>query len=127
MGVEFESPELRRLTVDLDTAAKVAPEESRKVVSRGALQIKNDARRRRSGSKYFPRLQYAINYETELTATGAWAEVGPDHGKPQGNMGHIPEYGALKTPPEPYMGPAADAELPRFERAMADLAEKAIE
>ena len=127
MGVEIESPELRKLAYDLDEAAKVAPEESRKVVAKGSLNIKTDARRRRESSKYFPRLPYAITYETGMTPTGAWGEIGPDHAKPQGNLGHIPEYGALKTPPEPYMAPAGDAEEPRLEKAMADLAEKAIE
>lgn len=127
MGVEFESPDLRRLAVDLDEAAGIAPVEARKVVAKGALNIKSDARRRRSGSQYFPRLPAAITYDAHETPTGGWAEVGPDHAKPQGNLGHIPEYGSLRTPPEPYMAPAADVELPRFERAMADLAEKAIE
>lgn len=127
MGVEFESSDLPKLAFDLDEAARVAPAESRKVVAKGLLNIKADARRRREGSKYFPRLPYAITYETGMTPTGAWGEVGPDHAKPQGNLGHIPEYGSLRTPAEPYMAPAADAELPRFERAMQDLAEKAIE
>lgn len=125
MGVSFESPDLRRLAVDLD--AGVAPVEVRKVVEKGAFNIKNDARQRRSGSRYFPRLASAITYDSGQTPTGSWAEVGPDIERPQGNLGHIPEYGALRTPPEPYMAPAADAELPKFERAMEDLAAKALE
>jgi hypothetical protein len=127
MEANLESPELRKLAFDLDRAANVAPAESRKVVAKGALNIKNDARRRRTGSEYFPRLRYAITYESQATPAGGWADVGPEHGKPQGNMGHIPEYGALKTPAEPYMAPAAAAELPRFEKAMEALAAKAIE
>jgi hypothetical protein len=127
MDAKLESPELAKLAFDLDRAANVAPADSRAVVAKGALNIKNDARRRRTGSEYFPKLRAAITYESQATPTGGWADVGPEHGKPQGNMGHIPEYGALKTPPEPYMAPAAAAELPRFEKAMQDLAAKALE
>jgi hypothetical protein len=127
MGAEIESPELRRLAFDLDEAAKVAPTETRKQVQQSSSNIKDGARRRRTGSKYFPRLGYAITYETGVTPTGAYGEIGPDHEKPQGNMGHIPEYGQLKTPAEPYMAPAADEELPKFELGMQALAAKAIE
>ena len=127
MGVSFDSPDLRRLAFDLDAAAEVAPEESRKNVARGCFNIRTDARQRRSGSKSFPWLASAITYETGETPTGAWGEVGPDIERPQGNLGHIPEHGALRTPPEPYMAPAADTELPKFERAMEGLAVKAIE
>jgi hypothetical protein len=125
-GVEFEDREVRLLAADLMAAAVAAPAETRKVVARGAFQIKADARRRRSGSKYFPRLKYAISYDSHETPTGGWAEIGPDVEKPQGNMGHIPEYGALKTPAEPYMAPAAEAEMPKFERAMQDLAARLL-
>ena len=82
MGVSFESPDLRRLAVDFDEAAGVAPEESRKVVQRGAFNIKADARQRRAGSRHFPRLASAITYDSGQTPTGSWAEVGPDIERP---------------------------------------------
>ena len=126
MGANFESSSLRQLAADFDQAAEIAPAEARKVVAKGAFNIKTDARRRRSGSRYFPRLPAAITYETGETPTGSWGEIGPEHGKPQATLGHIPEYGTLKTASEPYMAPAGDAERPRFEAAMAALAEKAI-
>lgn len=125
MPASIDAHELDVLAHDLDRAAGVAPKEARKVVAKGALNIKTDARRRRSGSKYLPALVQAITYESHETPAGGWAEVGPEHGKRQGNLGHIPENGTLTNAPEPYMAPAAAAEQPRFEKAMQDLAVKA--
>lgn len=126
-SLRFDSAELAEwgdLVVD---AAGVAPAEARKIVARGAFNIKKDARQRREGSQYFPALKNAITYDSHVTPAGGWAEIGPDIDKPQGNMGHIPEYGALRTPAEPYMRPAAEAELPRFIEAMEDLAVRDLE
>lgn len=125
--LKFDTSELADYADLLIEAPGVAVKDARQVVAKGLLNIKTDARRRRSGSKYFPALERAITYESQATPTGATGEVGPDHGKPQGEMGHIPEYGSLKTPAEPYMRPAAEAELPRFEKSMADLAVEALE
>jgi hypothetical protein len=125
MPANIDAHELDVLAQDLDRAAGVAPKDARKVLAKGALNIKTDARRRRSGSKYLPRLAAAITYDSHETPSGGWAEVGPEHGKPQGNLGHIPENGTPTSAPEPYMAPAAAAEQPKFERAMQDLAVKA--
>jgi len=126
-SLKFDTVEVAKYADMLVDAAGVAPAEARKAVAKGALNIKTDARRRRSGSKYLPRLAAAITYESQATRTGGWAEVGPEHGKAQGNLGHIPESGTLKNAPEPYMRPAAEAELPRFERAMEAAAAKALD
>jgi hypothetical protein len=125
MPASFDARELDVLAHDLDRAAGVAPADARKVVGQGALNIKRDAQRRRAGSKYLPRLAAAINYDSHETPHGGWSEVGPDHARPQGNLGHIPENGTLTNAPEPYMAPAAAAEQPRFEKAMQGLAVKA--
>jgi hypothetical protein len=126
-SLKFDTSEVEAYADMLVDAAGVAPKESRKVVAKGALNIKTDARRRRGGSKFFPRLAAAITYDSHETPGGGWAEVGPDHAKRQGNLGHIMEYGSLKTAPEPYMRPAAEREMPRFEKAMEALALKALE
>ena len=135
MGVEFESPELRRLAVDLDSAADVAPAETRKVIAKGALNIKKDAQRRSSGIAHAPNYPRSITYDSHETPAGGWAEIGPDKdkkvggGKVQtpGDLGHLFEYGGPRNAPIPHMGPAGDAELPRFEKAMQDLAERLLE
>ena len=53
--------------------------------------------------------------------------VGPDKAKRQGALGNILEFGTRKNPPVPHLGPAAEAEEPRFASAMQELAAKALE
>lgn len=125
-SLKFDNAEVAGYADMLVDAAGAAPAESRKVVAKGALNIKTDARRRRSGSRHLPGLASAITYEAQATPTGGWAEVGPEHGKRQGTLGHIPEFGTPTNAPEPYMRPAAEAERPRFEKAMEDLAVKPL-
>jgi hypothetical protein len=133
-GVEFEDREVRLLSADLMAAAAEAPEETRKVVQKGALNIKTDARRRVSSIAHAPTYPLTITYDTEVSATGASAEIGPDKdkkvggGKHQtpGDLGHLFEFGGPHNAPIPHMAPAAAAELPRFEKAMTDLAERLL-
>lgn len=125
-GVEFDDREVRLLSQDLMAAAAAAPKETRAIVQKGALNIKTDARRRRAGSAHFPRLASAITYDTDSSPLGASAEIGPEQDRPQGNLAHIPEYGSLNTPAQPYMAPAADAEVPKFEQAMTALAARLL-
>ena len=133
MPASFDAHELDELAYDLDRAAGVAPKDARKVVAKGALNIKTDARRRASGIAHAPRYPYTITYDSHETPTGGWAEIGPDKDKHVGNgphatpgdLGHLLEYGGPKSAPIPHMAPAAAAERPRFDKAMEDLALKA--
>ena len=127
MVLKFDTSEVREFAAVLDRAAGVAPVEARKVVARGALNVKRDAQHRVSGSQHFPKLARAFSYDSHETPAGGWAEIGPDAARPQGNLGFIPEYGSLRTAPRPYMLPAGQAEQPRFEKALQDLAARALE
>ena len=123
--VDFEAPDLRKLAVDLDAAGGIAAKDSRAVVSKGLLNIKRDAARRVTGLAHAPAYPRSITYDTTQTATGAWGEVGPDKDKRQGALGNLLEFGSVKNPPHPHMAPAAEAEEPKFVKAMQDLAVKA--
>ncbi len=125
-ALKVDASEVQALAEILVKAAGVAPIEARAVVAKGALQIKNDARRRVSGLAHAPAYPASITYDTNETATGAWAEIGPDKGKRQGALGNLLEYGSVKNAPRPHMAPALEAEQPRFEKAMEDLAVKAL-
>lgn len=133
-GVEFVAPDLPKLALDLDAAADIAPAESRKVVARGALQIKTDARDRASGIRHSRGYPLTITYDSHETPTGGWAEIGPDKDKQvgggkhktPGNLGHLFEFGGPHNAPIPHMAPAADAELPKFEKAMTALAARLL-
>lgn len=126
MSIRFDSSEVRGVAEVFADASKVAPAEARKVVSKGALNIKNDARRRASGIAHAPAYPNSITYDTQQTATGASAEIGPDKSRRQGALGNVLEYGTVKNAPIPHHAPAAEAERPRFEKAMEDAAAKAL-
>jgi len=127
MGIDVDSREVEEFRVILAHAADAAPGEVRKVVGKGALNVKNDAKKRVSGLAHAPAYPRAISYDTGSNATSAWAEIGPDKAKRQGALGNLLEYGSVHNAPRPHVGPAGDAELPRFEKALGDLAVKLIE
>lgn len=126
MGAEFEFHEVTVLADAITKASAPKRADVEAVVFKGALNIKKDAQRRISGHKRWRRLKYAIDFDTFYSLKGPAAEIGPNHAKPQGNLGHVPEYGTPTSPPIRYMAPAADAEEPKFAKAMEALAVKAL-
>lgn len=127
MALSFNTDEVAKVADILAHAADAAPGGVRAVVQKGALNIKTDARRRISGHRRFPAYPASITYDTEFTRLGAAAEIGPDKGKRQGALGNILEYGTTNNAPMPHMRPAAEAEEPRFVKALEDVAVKALE
>lgn len=127
MAETFEAGELKRFAAELERSAGVSPAEARRVVQKGALNIKNDARRRISGHPHLPAYPYAITYDTKETPGGSEASIGPDKDKRQGPLGNVLEYGSPGRPPIPHMIPAAETEQPKFEQAMQDLAVRLLE
>lgn len=105
-----------------------SPEKARKgvhgVVEHGLLNIKRGTQRRWKGLGSAPALSAAVTYDTRLTPLGAAGEVGPDKRKRQGALGNVIEFGTVNNPPHPALAPEADAEEPRFARAMEDLGVK---
>lgn len=133
--LNFDAAEVAAWADILVDAADAAQGESRKVVAKGALNIKTDARRRVSGIAHAPMYPYTITYDSHETPTGAWAEIGPDKEKhvgggphhTPGNLGGFFEFGSPRSAPIPHMRPAAEAELPRFQKAMEAIAAKPLE
>jgi len=126
--VIFDDHELKAFTRDLERAARIMPAEAAKVVAKAAVNIKKDARRRVSGLKHAPAYPFSITFDdVQRTGTYAKTEVGPDKDKRQGALGNILEYGSVHNHPHPHLAPAAEAEEPRFARAMDALAAKALE
>jgi hypothetical protein len=112
---------LEALVTEFHREAEIAPDEARKVVQKGLLNIKNDWRRRWTGHPHAPRLPYAITYDSVAVGPRIMGEVGPDKDKPQGALGNLFEYGSVNNPPIPGGAPALEAERPKFERAMEAL------
>jgi hypothetical protein len=125
-GLTIDDHEVVALSRDLLAAAQAAPEATRKIVAKGALNIKRDAQRRVTGLAHAPAYPRAITYDSHQSLTGAWAEIGPDKDRRQGALGNLLEYGSVHNQPTPHMGPAGEAEKPRFEKAMQDLAAKVL-
>jgi len=126
MGIEFDTHEITVLADAITKASRVAPADAAKVVFVGALNIKKDAAQRIRGHKRLKKLPWSIDFDTYRSLKGPAAEIGPNHAKGQGALGNIAEYGTVNNPPIPFMRPAADAEQPLFEKAMEDLAVKAL-
>lgn len=126
-SVTVTSDGLNDLRVALDDARREAVDEARKVVQRGAFNIKRDARRFASGIAHAPAYPYSIGYDTWTTGTTVRAEIGPDKDRRQGALGNILEYGTVNNPPYAHLGPALDIEGPKFVDAVERLGVDALE
>lgn len=107
----------------LKQAAESVADQTEKVVSKGALNVKKDAKDIISGRAHLPHYPNSITYDIERAEGEIRAQIGPDKEKRQGPLGNILEYGSVNNAPIPHLSPALDLEEPRFERALADLGE----
>lgn len=119
---------LNELIRDLSAAPGRAQRQVDGVVRKGATNIVKDARRRAEGNRYAPHYPASITFDAEWKGAGYEAEIGPDKDRPQGPLGNILEYGvpSKNTAPQPHLRPALDGEEPKFERAIADLADELL-
>lgn len=118
---------LDALVADLGKASTMAPAEVRKVVQKGALNIKTDWRQKWSGHPHAPALAASVTYDTKETGTGATAEIGPDKNIGVGPLGNIYEFGTPRNGPRPGGLPALQTEEPKFLQALEDLAGKLLD
>lgn len=119
--MSIDASELRALTADLRDAEVKTPQAVWKVVEKGALNIKNDARRAASGLAHAPAYPFSIGYDVKVGVGGTEAEIGPDKGMTQGALGNILEFGTVNNAPIPHLAPALDGEAPRFVKALEDV------
>lgn len=127
MTLRVDHHDLDRWVATMDRAASAMPAEATKVVSKGALNIKEGARQRIGRPAHAPAYASSITYDLWQGLRGPVAEIGPDKTKRQGALGNILEYGTVHNAPIPHIKPAADEELPRFERALTDLSARILE
>lgn len=130
MSFTIDTGEIDLLAADLRKAPQLVGADLRGIIQKGALNIKNEARRFASGLRHAPHYPSSITYDTYYGTGGVMAEIGPDRalgpGK-QGFLGAILEYGGTHSGPNAHMGPALDREGPRFEQALADAAEESLQ
>jgi hypothetical protein len=115
----------------LRAATRTVPRETQKVVRRGLLNVKKDARRNSIASSgrsaaLAPRtIGYDEVHADGLTIWGAVEYLGGGQAK----LGVLLEFGGGRdhSPPHHDLRRALDAEEPRFVHALADTGEQAIE
>jgi hypothetical protein len=125
-GLEIDTRELEALARSLGQVPAVAIGAARAVVSKGALNIKNDTRKNVSKDPSWKRLAASVNYSMAGNAFFAEAVVGYDD-QGQGELAGIYEFGSARRAPHPTLYPAVDRELPKFEAALGLAAAKAVE
>jgi hypothetical protein len=103
MGIGFDTHEVTAFADAITKASAPARKDVEAVVFKGAMNIKRDSARRIARHPHWRRVGAAIDFDTFFSLKGPAAEIGPNHGKPQGNLGHIPEYGSPTSAPTPYM------------------------
>lgn len=116
-----DTGELSAWAFDLEQADENLIPEARKVLVRGVINIKRDAKRRVTGLKAAP--YYAASITDDVRQGGTWVEVevGPDKNRRQGPLGVFLEFGSINNSPIPHMRPATDKELPKIEKYLGDL------
>jgi hypothetical protein len=114
--------ELEGLSASLGRASSGLVSQSRAVIAKGALNIKNETRANISTHPTWKKLAHTVNYEQ----VGLSAEVGYDD-RGQGELAGIAEFGSSRHAPHPALMPAAKAEAPKFEKAMLGLGVKALD
>lgn len=125
--VEFDMSELDRWTDVLVAAPQRVAKGAVGVVSKGSLNVKNDARRMAPGGIHARHYPASITYDVKTTGDLIEGEVGPAKGRRQWGLGNLLEYGSAHNPPHPHLNPALDLEEPRFYMAAEALAAEAVD
>ena len=117
----------KELVAEFEDARVFTRSEAKKVVSKGALNVKTEWRRRWRGIAHAPRLPLSISYDITEAADMIVAEIGPVDGPAlQGFLGAIIEFGGAHNAPHPGGLPALQAEEPRFAAACDALLREAF-
>lgn len=112
------------MAASLLAAAGKAAVETRAIVAKGALNVKNEGRANalRSAPTRHAHAPYAIGFDLNVAPTAPAAVIGYDKDQPGGALGNLLEYGSRNNPPHRDLGRALDNEEPRFEDAIALMA-----
>ena len=124
-SISVDMSEVRELAVDMTRVDGRLTRHLAPVVKKGALNIKNQLVSEMSGSRHFGSVARGITYD--IKGDGFEAEIGPEKGRP-GSLANIAYFGGSNggggTVPDPQG--AGEAELPNFEKALAEVAEGLI-
>jgi hypothetical protein len=121
MAISIDTSQLDELADDLVEVPEETRPKFRKVVERGALNVKNDLRAEAEGGQSYRHFPRSISYDM----VGEFAaEIGPDKDRIQGALGNLLYFGSSKNAPVlPPIEGALDRETPRMMDAIGDVAE----
>lgn len=128
--ISVDASELRAFAAQLTQAPALVEREARAVVSKGAVNIKDDMNAELAKSKHFKGIAGSVTYD--MRSSGAFgggaieAEIGPDHSR-GGALANIAYFGTSRgggTVEDPEE--ALAREEPKFIDALADLAAEAL-
>lgn len=121
--MEIDFSQVDKLADDLDRVPEETRPKVRAVVSKGALNIKNEMRAEASGHptyRHFPRsISYDLTGDLE-------AEIGPDKALIQGALGNLLYFGTSKTGGVLDINGPLKREEPRFVDALANVLEDVL-
>ena len=129
-------PELtpEQFAADLLAASAATPKAVARVVSKGSLNVKNDARRNvlQTAPRRNAHAHLAIDYDLTTQGATAVGEIGynkdhPTAGK-SAKLGNLLEFGGGgdHSPPHHDLARALEVEEPRFVQALTDVVEDAL-
>ena len=122
-GIEVTIDDEGQVSAMLGRASREIIDEAHKVVKRGAVNIKEAMREDANESRYFRRIARYIDFDQ----VGLSAEIGPNK-RGAGNLANIAYFGGAHGGGGTVRDPqrAADEEAPRFEKALAQIAERLL-
>ena len=123
--ISIDAHEVRELAADFTRVPGELSRHAIPVLSKGALNIKNQMREsfEASGNAGFRFVGRTVSYDLTTEGNELSAEIGPT--KPEGALANVAIFGTPRgggTVADPRE--ALEAEAPRFEKALADLAEE---
>ncbi|PXY20881.1 hypothetical protein [Prauserella muralis] len=119
MRVEVTTQGVAKLAADLEDVPDEKGPELRRVVARGALNVKEELRDNARSSGTYKHFHRSISYDM---VGDLEAEIGPDKGRVQGALGNLLYFGRRDTAPVLNLTAPLHNEAPRFEQALADAA-----
>ena len=120
-----DASELRAFAAELGTVPDSVVRKIRPVVSKGALNIRNQMRSEMQQSRSFKQIAPTINYDLNVQQDGMEAEIGPDKRRRAARLANIAYFGGANGGGGTVRDPARalEDEGDNFENALAKLLE----
>lgn len=122
MAVQVDVSELRTLARDLARIPDKVQRGVRPVVSKGALNVKQELQMDLASSEHFRGITFSVNYDVHVDATGVEGRIGPDKSKYGGALANVAIFGTARgggTVPDPSVALLNEGD--RFENALGKL------